>query len=322
MRRDRITEGQSLRGPIACCVLAIAILSLGSSGEAFVRSAVRDASRPGFALKRIASSLVATLDLNRWPWTADELARRQKESPSATTAPSTDREVRRLRAELAALRRELVAYERSLGPMRRSASATVAVERIPARILHAVDEQTAAGGVLLGSGTSSGLATGQLAVEPARLTVGTNAGTPDGGLVLAGAAVVGRTGDVGAWTSTLLPVSNSEFRAHVSLVRESTTGPVVGDEGILEGDGRGGCIVRYVPSTASVSVGDHVYSFDPSGRLPQPLYYGRIEQAELRRGAPHWDIRVRPSADVTAFAEVHVLVPTEHEPPRSVTMTD
>ncbi|MGC1272363.1 MAG: rod shape-determining protein MreC [Planctomycetaceae bacterium] len=322
MRRGRITEGQRLRGPIACCVLAILLLSLGPSGEAFVRSAVRDASRPGFALQRIAASLVATLDLNRWPWTAGDLARQQSKSPSATTTPSTDREVRRLRAELAAARRELAAYERSLGPMRRSAAATVAVERIPARILHAVDEQTAAGGVLLGSGTSSGITAGQLAVEPDLLTVGTNAGTPDGGLVLAGAAVVGRTDDVGAWTSTLLPISNSEFRAHVSLVRESTTGPVVGDDGILEGDDRGGCIVRYVPSTASVSVGDHVYSFDPSGRLPQPLYYGRVEQAELRRGAPHWDIRVRPAADVAAFAAVHVLIPAEHEPPRPVTMTD
>ena len=70
---------------------------------------------------------------------------------------------------------------------------------------------------------------------------------------LAGAAVVGRTAEVGAWTSTLLPVTHRDFRAHVALIRETESGPVEGEEGILEGDGRGRCRMRYVPSTATVA---------------------------------------------------------------------
>lgn len=166
------------------------------------------------------------------------------------------------------------------------------------------------------------MATGQLAVEPPILTAGAETGTPGGAVVLAGAAVVGRIDEVGVWTSTLLPVTHPEFRAHVWIVRASADGPESGEQGILEGDGHGGCVVRYVPSTAAVAVGDHVYSYDPTGRMPQPLYYGRIDHAELPEGAPHWEIRVRPAAEPAAFAEVHVLVPTTPEPVRPVTMTD
>jgi hypothetical protein len=110
-----------------------------------------------------------------------------------------------------------------------------------------------------------------------------------------------------------VPVTSPEFRAHVRIVHMTAEGPIFGDEGMIEGDGRGGCTVRYVPSTAAVAVGDHVYSHDVTGRVPQPLYYGQIERAVLRDGAPHWDIGVRPAAEPKAFTELHVLAPREVE---------
>jgi cell shape-determining protein MreC len=327
MRDRRATDGISLRGPIAGCVLAVVALSLGTSAESALRSLVRDIARPGYVLGTVVSRHLAGCDLQRWPWTAGDTTVR-KQAPSDETVDrlaKANRERRALRAELAAARRELVAYERSLGPERRSSTSSDGVQRIPARVLRAADDtdgQTVAGGVLLGSGSENGIAPDQISVEPIVLTAGTATATPEGAIVIAGAAVVGRTDEVGRWTSTLLPVTDAGFRAHVRLVRETESGPVAGDEGILEGDGRRGCLVRYVPSTSSVAVGDHVYSFDPTGRLSQPLYYGCVVAAELRDGAPHWTITVEPAADVASFTTIHVLAPTNPDPSHPVTLAE
>lgn len=308
--RRRTDDRPSLRGPIACCLLAVAALSLGPKGEAAVRAAVRDVAKPGFLLAGGLESALGRIDPGRWPWTAGGRPAEVPVTHLAATEAVQEVELRRLRAELAILRHQLASIEASLGPIGRSeADSRSLVERIPARVLNTADASVGPGGLIVSSGAAAGVEPGQPAVSAVVLAAGEAAGVSGDAAVLAGAVVVGRTDEVGEWASTVVPVTAPEFRAHVRLVRESADGPVLGEEGLLEGDGRGGCVVKYVPSTAAVTIGDHVYSHDPSGRIPQPLYFGRIESASLRDGAPHWEMRVRPAADLSSLAEVHVLRP-------------
>jgi hypothetical protein len=218
-------------------------------------------------------------------------------------------ELRRLRAEVADLKRSFAAFDASLGPITAGDAAsdpTAGVERIAARMLDA-PSGTEPGGLIVAAGAVSGVTAARPVVAPVAVSAGTRDGVPAGATVLAGAAVLGRTDEVGALTSTVLPVTSPAFRSHVWIVRVTDRGPAFGEEGVLEGDGRGGCVVKYVASTEAVAVGDHVYSHDPTGRIPQPLYYGRIDRAELRDGAPHWDIHLRPAADAGRVGVVHVL---------------
>ncbi len=306
----RQDDAPSLRGPIACCLLAVGALSLGPTGEAAVRSAVRDAARPGFRLAKEIDARRSSLDLSRWPWSgvAPVLAVSTHEPPRD---PASELQLRRLRAELASARDDLRSFSASLGPIGRVAASDgtpTDVERIPARVLNSSDASVRPGGVIVEAGATDGVETGQPAVA-FTLAVGEADGVTADAAVLTGAAVLGRIDEVGAWTATVIPVTAPAFRGHVRIVRETTDGPVFGEEGLLEGDGRDGCVVKYVPSTAAVSVGDHVYSHDPSGQIPQPLYFGRIEAAALAEGAPHWEIRVRPAADISKLSQVHVLCP-------------
>ena len=307
-RRSRGPESANLRGPIACALLAVAALSLGPSGDSALRSAVRDAALPGYLLNQRISKLGSSLDFGRWPWTAD--ANRKTTTSAGAQTGTAERELRDLRAALAAARAEIAAYARSLGPVRASTATLPSVQRIPARVLAVPGPASET--IVLTPGAPADLASDQLAIEQLVLTSGVD--PPENAAVLAGAAVVGRIKEVGRWTATLLSVTHKEFRAHVRIVRMTAAGPVYGEEGVLEGDGRGGCVVRYIPSTVPVSIGDHVYSYDPTGRIPQPLDYGRIERADLREGAPHWEVAVRPAAEPARFTELHVLVPTAPVP--------
>lgn len=314
MRRRR-NDGPSLRGPIACCLLAVVALSLGPSAEAKVRAAVRDAARPGYLMARALRSLESKIDLARWPWSGGPPVAAPLPKPRAAD-PTAEAELRRLRIELATARRRLSEYETSLGPVRVATASEKrpTVERVPAHVLDASDASVGPGGLVIQAGAVQGVGNDQPAVAGVTLAAGESDGVAGDELILAGAAVVGRTGEVGAWTSKIVPVTSETFRAHVRIVRETAEGPAFGEDGLLEGDGRDRCIVKYVPSTAAVSVGDHIYSHDASGRIPQPLYFGRIESASLRDGAPHWDIRVRPAADVRNATEVHVLCPQTPAP--------
>lgn len=307
--RRRAADSPSLRGPVACCLLAVVALSLGPAAESSVRSAVRDAARPGFLLARRLSEVTERLDLARWPWTkAAPIAASPSGQPQVIDTAS-ELELRRLRAEVADLKHTLAAFDASLGPIKTVDAASdpaAGVERIAARVLDAASGNEA-GGLIVSAGISSGVAPARPVVAPVEVSAGKRDGVPEGATVLAGAAVLGRTDEVGTLTSMVLPVTASAFRAHVWIVRTTGRGPAFGEEGVLEGDGRGGCVVKYVPSTEAVAVGDHVYSHDPTGRIPQPLYYGRIDRAELRDGAPHWDIHVRPAADARRVGVVHVL---------------
>jgi len=212
-----------------------------------------------------------------------------------------------MRFELAQEREKLARFEDLLGPVHWPAQTAHGIRRIAARVLRPENPASRAGGIVLATGAAAGIDSNRIAVESVVLDTG-GEDLPHRATVLAGATVVGKIEQVGAWSSTLLPVYGAEFRAHVRLVRQGHAGTVMGEQGVLEGDGISGCLVKYVPSTASVEIGDHVYSFDPTGHVSQPLYYGEVDRAELRPEAPHWEIHVRPAVNFAQLSEVHVLI--------------
>jgi cell shape-determining protein MreC len=279
-------------------------MSLGPGGESRVRSVIRDASLPGLLAGEQLRQWKSSLDLRRWPWTRDTAG----EACLLADAPRDDAdliELQRLRYQLAEERAKLASLQTSLGPLAPSPQGSI--KRISARLLFPERSSCRAGGLIAAAGNAAGIESNAIAVEPVIVSDGQNA-LPRRSTVLAGAAVVGKTEDVGAWTSTIVAINDLGFRAHVRLVRQHDSGTVMGEQGVLEGDGRDGCVVKYVPSTAAVEVGDHVYSCDPTGRIPQPLYYGQIVRAELRPGAPHWEIHVRPAVNLAELSEVQVLL--------------
>lgn len=126
----------------------------------------------------------------------------------------------------------------------------------------------------------------------------------------AGQCVVGRIVKVGRWTSTVQHVTDRNFRGGLAqLCRQSDDGPLWGTVGMIEGQGGGTnlCRLTAVPATEAVSVGDHVYTAIEDGVLPGGLYYGEVVRAELKVGSPHWDIDVRPAAELSQLKRIHVL---------------
>ncbi|MCA8993338.1 MAG: hypothetical protein KDA88_15225 [Planctomycetaceae bacterium] len=126
------------------------------------------------------------------------------------------------------------------------------------------------------------------------LDSGTQSGIRADDFLLSGRTLWGRVASSGHWTSTAVPVTDEGFQTAVQIVRSSTTGPVYGARGILNGDGTG-CTLDQIPATEPVTIGDHIYT-DSRIAAPVPLYCGMIVEAELDPNDIFWRIRVAPAA--------------------------
>jgi cell shape-determining protein MreC len=118
---------------------------------------------------------------------------------------------------------------------------------------------------------------------------------------------VGKIGQVGRWTSTVIPLTDPAFRGRAQLVRSSPRGLVLGAEGVVAGDEQGHCRLQLIPATEPVGVGDDVYTSIRESGLPIPMYYGRVVEAHLPEGATHWEIRVQPAETLHEARAVQVL---------------
>jgi len=81
----------------------------------------------------------------------------------------------------------------------------------------------------------------------------------------------------------------------------------MGVEGLLEGTGDA-CHVSGVPDTASVAIGDEVFSADIDGMTGPHLYYGTVVGADFESAAG-WSIAVKPAILLSDVEDVSVLVP-------------
>ena len=144
---------------------------------------------------------------------------------------------------------------------------------------------------------------------------GEQQGVKAGYSIYAGQAVIGKVNEVGRWTSSLIPVTSVDYRGSARIARKTEQGLQMGVDGILVGMGEGRCQLLQIPPTESIQVGQEVYTGEVDRELPlsmqstlgQPMYYGRIIDAKLPRGAPYWKIIVAPAVKLSEVKQVSVL---------------
>lgn len=136
-------------------------------------------------------------------------------------------------------------------------------------------------------------------------TILINRGSSDGltvGLpVLAFEGVAGRIIDVSWNVSTVLLLVdyNSNIDALVQSVRA---------QGILQGSGRGGCILKYVQRSEEIKAGDSVICSGLAGVFPKGLLLGTIVSVDREETSLFQKIQVVPAVDVAKLEEVLVIL--------------
>jgi len=124
--------------------------------------------------------------------------------------------------------------------------------------------------------------------------------------LLTGRTVLGKIENVGQWTSTFIPITDTDFRGRAQLVRQTEAGPAWGAQGLIRGTGDG-CVLEGIAAEETVRTGDLVYTAERDGILSAPLTYGTVTQAELDSDGREWTITIRPVPTPTTLGTVQVL---------------
>lgn len=292
---------------ILAALAGTGLLALPPASANLLRGAARDVVRPGQTLVAEVLELVrswrpSSKGLDQPAGDVIELTARIRELEAAN---------RRLIAEKAALDDEYqraTAFSPALPPIEQGTSLLQGT-LVAARVLAGEGNALWRGRNSLSVGSGDGiqeLATVLEASQPL-LDQGNNASLAADQPVYAGRTVVGRVGIVGRYSSTLVLVTDAEYRGRARLARETPRGIVFGVEGTLKGDGTELCRLDLLPATEPVSVGDPVYTGIADSTHPVPMYYGTVVRAELPPGALQWSIWVKPAADLEQLRTLHVL---------------
>jgi len=78
--------------------------------------------------------------------------------------------------------------------------------------------------------------------------------------------------------------------------------------GVVQGDEAGGCLLKYVESTADVKEGDILITSGNSKIYPEGLLVGRIENLTRQPGALFQQARVAPATDFKKLEEVSIIL--------------
>ena len=226
-----------------------------------------------------------------------------------TQLQDLEQQRRQLLIENAQLHNRLRQIEQSNGHSARQ-EPLAGFDLISARVLSRHGMPVALRQAMIDAGRTHGLTQSELVLDAQGILLdqGIQNGISDGRPVLAGSVVMGRVEQAGRWVSHLLPVTDESFSSRVRLIRRSSRGSQMGNEGILEGTGDA-CRISGIPDTASVAVGDEVYSADINGLAGPSLYYGTVSVAEFEAAAG-WSIHVNPAGTLSVVDHVVIVVPT------------
>ncbi|MEW4487619.1 rod shape-determining protein MreC [Thalassoglobus sp. JC818] len=284
----------SWKRPILCFagwVVFACLLYIGPDHwKGQLRTSLGDAA--GLTLQGIQQAEKSVSSLFRRPLSPSE------ESPQdAVEAERFKAEKRDLQTQIAQLRREnerLRQVPEVTPPSQTSSLLTT--RAIDANVLGVTGEESSMTvSLLVSAGSRHGISSEELVLEQTGLLIdqGENADIRLDRLVTTGRALLGRTHQVGRWTTIVQPIFDPQFRMAVRLVRESELGLVVGTSGILEGTGED-CRILEVKGTEPVAVGDLVYTDLAASLSSVPIYCGRVIEATILPQETHWTIRVAP----------------------------
>lgn len=258
-----------LASVLASCVLLLSAQAPARSrGGTVLQSWILSAAAPlASAASWIARGLTSAVDSVGDLFTARSENARLKE-----TLGAEQREVFRLRAELAQHERE-----RSM-----SAAASSLPNVVGMAPVLLVERRAGFQSALVGAGASRGVVAGSPIAVPEGL--------------------VGRVVTVGHTLSRAQLLLDVSAAAGARIVR-------TGELGVVRGDGRGALKLHNIPTTSTVKAGDLIDSAGIDGIYPRGVPIGEVES--VARGANLFlEIRVRPSAPFARLTDVLVLAPS------------
>ncbi|MCK9273945.1 MAG: rod shape-determining protein MreC [Syntrophales bacterium] len=129
---------------------------------------------------------------------------------------------------------------------------------------------------------------------------GATDGVKIGDPVMAADGVVGKIIEVSWNSAKVLLLVDYNSRIDVFVQRQRI-------RGILEGCDGMHCILKYVPRTEEVAVGDVVVSSGLAGVFPKGLLLGEISEIKKSEAGLFQEIKVRPAVNVTKIEEVLVI---------------
>ena len=289
---------------LAVLAAAIALGFSGSRMASSVRSAWREALRPGLqAMNSLDDCIVR--------WHENLLAAPQRDLDEArqqVTALTEQLRERDLQLQLA--RSDLTTNSipsypndgtNQIGPAS-ILPPLLNCRTISARVLGQQPQSFFARQDLIDLGRSSGISAKSLvidatstAIDRTLLDAGSDAALKPDHLVLAGRSIFGKVAEVGQHTSTVLRLSDAGYRDVVQLATARGGRLQFTTRGVLRGTGDPrSCKIELIETSAPVNVGDQVFSVD-DGVLDVPLWYGRVIKAERKPAASHWEIWMQPA---------------------------
>ncbi|QDT40538.1 Cell shape-determining protein MreC [Gimesia alba] len=289
----------------------IGLYAVPSAYSSRVYSLVRDAAKPGLVLVQ----QIKDWELPATKVTEDTSLAQQLESKLS----KAEQENRRLELQTLQLSEELQQLKQTGAPdyQTQVSERLLVPDLISAHILGESSIALLREGQLLNQGQAQGVHESSFVLQSdlPLIDQGAEQGVKAGYSLYAGKAVIGKISEVGRWTSSLIPITSVKYRGSARIARKTDQGLQWGTDGILVGLGEGRCQLMQIPPTESIQVGQEVYTGEVDRELPlnmqstlgQPMYYGRVIEAELPRGAPYWKIIVEPAVTLSDVKQVSVL---------------
>lgn len=139
---------------------------------------------------------------------------------------------------------------------------------------------------------------------------GLTEGIEPGMAVISGSGLVGQVTSVGRGSSRVLLISDP-LSGVDALVQGNRA------RGIIEGDGDGNYVWKFVLREEEVKIGDRIISSGLDGVYPRGLLIGVVTEVNSRPDSMFHDIRVQPSVRMEKIESVIVVSPSSHaeEPP-------
>jgi rod shape-determining protein MreC len=130
---------------------------------------------------------------------------------------------------------------------------------------------------------------------------GTRRGIARDMCVVTDKGVVGKVLSVGPLSARVLLLSDSNSRVGALIQRTRT-------HGIVQGNDRGGCVMKYIDPMADVERGDLVVTSGDSLIFPKGLAIGVVTKVERERGALLKWAEVEPSVEFSRLEEAFVIL--------------
>jgi len=135
---------------------------------------------------------------------------------------------------------------------------------------------------------------------------GQREGAYDGQPIVDAAGIMGQIVNVGAFSSTVLLITDPNHALPVQVNRN-------GLRAIAVGTGQNDkLLLEHLPNNADIRIGDLIISSGLGQRFPSGYPVGQIEKISRNPGEPFAKVMIKPSAQLSSSREVLMVWPNEH----------